>query len=51
MHNYTNEELIKLAESYDEIEWEELAKELAKRLERKQDVFDKVMGLLEGSEE
>ena len=51
MHNYTNEELIKLAEFGEDIDFEELAKELAKRLNRKQDVFDKVVGLLEESEE
>lgn len=51
MHNYTNEELIKLAEFGEDIDYVELAKELAKRLNRKQDVFDKVIGLLEESEE
>lgn len=47
MHNYTNEELIKLAEFGEDIDYEELAK----RLNRKQGVFDKVIGLLEESEE
>lgn len=47
MNKYTNEELIKLVEFGEDVDWKQLAEELAKRLDKKEQLVEKIQVLIE----